>query len=146
MAATQKLGCAWRKLARVNECAIREPERSGAVPGLLLDATEMWVHTAERLRDTADQLFNLHTDVLEGIVSGELVPEQEPARAPRRRIILAPRPVPIRAFLAVRQPRVVERISPILRRRRRIPRPAAIRVPRRTLLGRAPPVTSTCAL
>jgi hypothetical protein len=148
MAATQKLGCAWRKLGQVNECAIREPERSGAVPGLLLDATEMWVHTAERLRDTADQLFDLHADVLDGIVSGELVPEQEPERAPRRPriIILKPRPMPIRAFLAVRPRRVAERISPLLQRRRRILRPAAIRVPRRTLLGRAPPVSSTCAL
>ena len=150
MAATQKLDCAWRKLALMNERAIREPERSGPVPALLLDATETWVETATLLRDTADQLFNLHEDVLHGIESGELVPEQEPEpeRAPRRPriIVLAPRPTPIRAFLAVRQPRVVERIGPILRRRRRIARPAAVRVPRRTLLGRAPPVSPACTL
>lgn len=144
--ASQKLECARRKLAQVREYAMREPERSLAVPALLLDVTQKWVDMAGLLQDTADQLFDLHEEVLEGIVSGELVPEQDPQHAPRRRIILAPRPVPIRAFLAVRQPRVVERISPILRRRRRIPRPAAIRVPRRTLLGRAPPVSSTCAL
>ncbi|HEX6158791.1 MAG TPA: hypothetical protein VF111_01410, partial [Thermoanaerobaculia bacterium] len=61
--------------------------------------------------------------------------------APRRvRIRVAPRPGAIRAFLLRRQPRVVDRIAPILRRRRRTPRPAAVRVPHRSLLGRAPPL------
>ena len=146
VAASQKLQTAARKLAEVNEWILREPERSRHAPPLLVCATECWVDTAELLQDAADQLVSLQQAVLEGLESGELVPEPESAPRRPRIIILMPRPMPIRAFLAVRQPRVANRIGPILRRRRRILRPAAIRVPRRTLLGRAPPVSSTCAL
>ncbi len=143
--ASRKLECAARKLAQIQESIVREPERSCGVPDVLVRATEMWVFTAELLRDTSNELFSLQADVLEALRSGVLMPE-EPEPAPRRRIILESRPVPIRAFLALRQARVKDRIGPILRRRRRTPRPAAVRVPRRNTLGRAPPLSSTCAL
>ncbi len=146
MTAARKLECAARKLAQIQESIDLEPERSCGVPDLLVRTTEMWVFTAELLWDTSNELFSMQADLLEALRSGVLVAEQEPEPPPRRRIIVKPRPVPIRAFLLARQPRVKERINPILRRRRRTPRPAAVRVPRRNTLGRAPPLLSTCAL
>lgn len=137
--ASRRLQRAVVQLAATNECVARAPEEAAAAPELLLHATERWMQVTVWLQDAADDVFSLHTDVLNGLETGRLVPE-------RARIRLAPRPVPIRAFLVLRQARVVDRISPLLRRRRRTPRPAAIRVPHRSLLGRAPPFSPVCLL
>jgi hypothetical protein len=82
-------------------------------------------------------------DVLGGLSTGELVPERPSDGRPR--IILTPRALFVRAFLVTRQPRVSDRITPVLLRRRRTPRPAEVRVPRRNLQGRAPPLSLICA-
>jgi len=130
-------------LAEVNACIAREPEKASDVPELLIMATERWVVMADWLRESSDKVCNLQHEILEGVQTGAIVPERVGDSRPR--IILAPRPVPIRAFLLLRQRRVVDRIAPLLRRRRRTPRPAALRVPRRSVLGRAPPL-SLCLL
>jgi ribosomal protein L20 len=142
--ASSRLGKAARELAEVNACIAREPEKASDVPELLVMAAERWAFMAEWLSESADQVFTTHENVLEGLETGALVPERPEGSRPR--IILAPRPVPIRAFLLLRQPRVAHRIAPLLNRRRRTPRPAAVRVPRRNVLGRAPPLVSVCLL
>lgn len=136
--ASARLERAARELAETNQCIVREPEQSALVPELLEHAAERFLGIAGWLQQTSDFVFQLQKDVLHGLATGELVPESPAERRPRIR--LTPRPAPVRAFLRLRQPRVVDRITPILRRRRRTPRPAAVRVPRRSLLGRAPPL------
>jgi hypothetical protein len=90
-------------------------------------------------------------EIINGVASGEVVPE-DPSEVqalgrPRRRIIVrAPRPHFVRAFLASRQRRVADRITPVLLRRRRSPLPAEVRVPRPCLRDRAPPLASLCSL
>jgi hypothetical protein len=142
--ASVRLGRAARALAETNECLGRDPECAPDLPQLLIEAAQRWVFTAAWLQDAAHAVFTLHADVLEGIALGTLIPERPRERRPR--IILAPRPAPVRAFLAARQPRAADRISPVLRRRRRTPRPAAVSVPRRTAQGRAPPLSLVCPL
>jgi hypothetical protein len=137
--ASARLARAARELAETNECVAREPERATAVPDMLVHATERWMEVAILLQRASIDVSSLHEEVLLGLATGALVPERPAGRRPR--IVLAPRPVSaIRAFLLLRQVRVVDRIAPLLRRRRRTPRPAAVRVPRRNLLGRAPPL------
>ncbi len=131
-----RLGRAVHELAETHECLVREPQ--ALAPELLVHTTQRWVETATRLHEAADGVVLLHEGILHGLQAGTFVPEQPAERRPR--IILAPRPVAMRAFLLRRQPRVVDRIAPVLRRRRRTPRPASVRVPRRSLLGRAPPL------
>jgi hypothetical protein len=160
-----------RALHQVNVAARQYDEAEG----LLIEATEAFGHAPPELLDgeaaellematerchTVRQYIHVavqevllgHTEISDGVASGELVPE-DPSQElsedrPRRRVIVTtPRPLFVRAFLAVRrQPRVSDRIAPVLRRRRRTPLPAEVRVPRRNLLGRAPPLSSTCAL
>jgi hypothetical protein len=133
-----------RELAEVNACIAREPENAGEVPELLVEAAERWAFMAEWLSESVDRVFTIQEEVLDGLETGTLVPERPADRRPR--IVLAPRPVPIRAFLLLRQLRVADRITPVLNRRRRTPRPAAVRVPRPNVLGRAPPLFSVCLL
>jgi hypothetical protein len=142
--ASARLVRAAQELVATNECLGRHPDETMLVPELLVHTTGRWLETMTWLREAADDVFSLHEDVLLGLETGVLVPEQPAKRRPR--IILAPRPVAMRAFLRRRQPRVVDRIAPILRRRRRTPRPAYVRVPQRNLLGRAPPLFSTSLL
>jgi hypothetical protein len=142
--ASSLLKRAARDLAEVNACIAREPEKAGDVPELLIQATERWLFMTTWLAESADHVFTLHEEVLDGLRTGAIVPER--SAFPRPRIALAPRPVPIRAFLLLRQPHVADRIAPLLQRRRRTPRPAALRVPRPSVLGRAPPLFSDCLL
>jgi hypothetical protein len=142
--ASSRLEWALRELAEVNECIAREPETGAEVPGFLLEATEHWAFMTGWLCESADEIFARHQDVLDGLLTGALVPERPADRRPR--IILAPRPVPIRAFLLRRQPRVADRIAPLLRRRRRTPRPRDLRVPQPASFGRAPPLFFDCLL
>jgi Tfp pilus assembly protein PilX len=139
--AQARLVRAAQELAAANECLVREPDETELVPELLVHNAQRCLEITVWLQETADGLFSLHEDVLLGLETGTLVPEPEqPAERRRPRIILAPRPASMRAFLLLRQPRVVDRIAPILRRRRRTPRPAALQVPQPSLLGRAPPL------
>lgn len=140
--ASVRLSRAAQALAETRACIAREPERAGEAPELLVRATARWIMTARQLDQAANEVFALHEEVLDGLASGTLVPEPPAARRPR--IILAPRPVPVRAFLAARQPRVTDRISPLLQRRRRTPGPAALSVPPPTSQGRAPPFSPIC--
>ena len=140
--ASARLVRAAEEIAETNECIGREPERAGGAPELLIQTTERWVFTTQCLSTAAGEIFALHATVLHGLETGTLVPERPAERRPR--IILAPRPVPVRAFLRARRRRATDRISPVLQRRRRTPRPAAVKVPRRTSQGRAPPLFSVC--
>jgi len=142
--ASARLTRAALQLAEANECIARDPESAAGATELLAEAMERWIFTARQLSELADHMFALHDKVLEGLESGAFPPELPPGRRPR--IILAPRPVPIRAFLAARRSRVTDRISAVLRRRRRTPRPAALSVPPRTAQGRAPPFSPLCPL
>lgn len=136
--ASEWLVRAARQIAWMDECLARDPEHSDDVPQLLAEAAASWVYVANWLGEVAGDVFAFHREVLTGLENGTLVPE--PAGG-RPRIVLAPRPVPVRAFLRLRQPRVIDRIAPILRRRRRT-RPAALHVPPDTDQGRAPPLPS----
>lgn len=143
--AARKLTRAAVELGITNECIARQPELSGPVPALLIQATERWLAVATLLNEVSAEVNALHEEVCEGLESGEYVPE----RADRRLIeILVPREIAVRAFLAsrTRRPRAADRIAPLLQRRRRTPRPAALSVPPRTAQGRAPPLFSICAL
>ena len=135
--ASARLEWAMQYMAELNACIANDPKTPRDIPRLLTEATESWLFLTGWLVEVADDLFSLQNDVLEGLKTGELVPEPERPRRPR--IVLAPRPVPIRDFLVNRQHRAADRIASLLRRRRRTPRPAGLRVPRRSVLGRAPP-------
>jgi hypothetical protein len=134
--ATVRLGWAARNLVELTACVGGE---TAQVPEMVVNATERWVSTAARLAEAANEVFAMHGSVLDGLQTGALVPERPADRRPR--IVLVPRPVPVRAFLRLRQPRVRDRIGPVLLRRRRTPRPAAVTVPRPSVLGRAPPLS-----
>lgn len=142
--ASARLGQAAKGLAKVNECIARSPGRAAGAPELLLEATDRFILVARWLHGTATQLFDLRDDLIHRVQSGELVPEPPPQ--PRRHNPLVPRPVPVRAFLRNRLPRVIQRISAVLKRRRRSRLPASLRVPRRTSQGRAPPLVPVCLL
>jgi hypothetical protein len=111
---------------------------------IFVQSTLRWVELAAVLNAAAREVSALHNSVLDGLENGTLVPERATGRRPR--IILAPRPAPVCAFLRLRQPRLVDRLGPFLRRRGRTPRPAALRVPHRPTLGRAPPLSLVAAL
>ena len=140
---TASLGLAEAKhqLAIARECLSRDPEQQkGDAADILALATEHWEAVANHIHVAVADAMAVQVQVLAGLKSGELVPERPSDHRPR--IILAPRPVPVRAFLAARQPYVAQRITPLLRRRRRTPRPAEIQVPKPSVLGRAPPLSS----
>ncbi len=142
--AGDRLARAAARLAEAHECIARNPDSADGAPAFLIEATARLIQVGLWLNETADQVFTLHEDVLHGLETGELVPEQPAQR--RRRIVLVPRLAPVRAFLRARLPRVVDRISAILQRRRRTRLPASLRVPRRTSQGRAPPLFPVCLL
>jgi hypothetical protein len=143
--ASLRLADARRELAEANEALEREPEQQrGDVPEIMELAAARCQAVAEYIPVTVNELVLARLQVLGGLATGELVPEAP--SEDRRRIVLTPRPLFVRAFLTSRQPRVSDRIAPVLCRRRRTPRPAEVRVPRRNVRGRAPPLSSTCAL
>jgi hypothetical protein len=138
---------AMRDLARTNAWIARDPQNNEDLPELLTETTESWIWVAEWLQEVTEDVFRRHAEILRALRTGELAPEEpEPPAARRPRIVRAPRPAAMRAFLRRRMPRVVDRIASILERRRRTPRPASIRVPGRNLQGRAPPFFSNCPL
>lgn len=144
--AARRLGRAAQAIAEATECLARHPEDVTGTPPYLVHAARRVVEVGLLLGATSDQVFGLHEDLLQGLRNGELVPEPSAFERRRPRIILAPRPAPVRAFLRARQPRIVDRISALLQRRRRTRLPASLRVPRRTSQGRAPPLFPVCLL
>jgi hypothetical protein len=131
------------ELGVTTQCMVRQPELSGPVPELLLQATERWIAVAALLSEVSAEVDALHKEVCEAFERGELVPDPADRRLS---FVYAPRIPEAREFLTAREPRAVDRIAAILQRRRRTPRPAALDVPPRTAQGRAPPLFSTCAL
>ncbi|HYC90288.1 MAG TPA: hypothetical protein VEO54_13815 [Thermoanaerobaculia bacterium] len=152
--ATRQYAEAERFLVEATEAFAQAPPEllDGEAAELLEMATERCHTVGQYIHVAAQEVLLAHTEIFDGVASGELVPEEPsqelPEDRPRRRVIvITPRPLFVRAFLAARrQPRVGDRIAPLLRRRRRTLLPAEVRVPRRNLLGRAPPLSSTCAL
>ncbi|HEY0143820.1 MAG TPA: hypothetical protein VGF48_23235 [Thermoanaerobaculia bacterium] len=143
--ASLRLLHAQRQLAEATEALSREPDQlRGEVPRIMKLAAARCEAVAHYIPITVQEVVLAQVVVLGGLTTGELVPERPGDDRPR--IVITPRPLFVRAFLSIRQPRVSERITPALLRRRRTPRPAEIRVPHRTLQGRAPPLSSTCAL
>ncbi len=151
--ASQKHAEAKRNLAEAAEAVGRVPElESGDAPILLELASERCQKVQQYIYVAANEILLGNVEIFDGVASGEVVPEDpsedDPsAERPRRRVIvIRHRPLFVRAFLALRQPRVADRIAPVLRRRRQTLLPAEVRVPRRNLLGRAPPLSSICLL
>ena len=134
-----------RELAEAREALSRMPVHArGDAPEILELASERWRAACHWLQYVLREVALRQVEVLAGLACGELVPEHPSDSRPR--IAVTPRPLQVRAFLASRQHRAADRITSILRRRRRTPRPAALSVPPRTSQGRAPPFSSTCAL
>ena len=143
--ASARIGRAAQQIEAMRVSALRDPRDIEQVPQLLVESFARWASMCVQLTAVAGEVTALHHSVTEGVQSGALVPERE--ALPRPRIILiVPSPAPVRAFLELRRPCVSDRISPLLRRRRRTPRPASIRVPHRPTLGRAPPLSPCAAL
>ena len=157
--ALHQVTVAAKQYAQAERFVIEATEAVENAPPELLDddaaelvemATERCHTVQQYIYVAANEVLLGHTEIYNGVQSGELIPE-DPQDAllddrPRRRVIRH-NPLFVRAFLAARrQPRVSDRINPVLRRRRRTLLPAEVRVPRRNLLGRAPPLSSTCAL
>jgi hypothetical protein len=142
--ASERLTRAAAQFVATSECLGRAPEDGEGVPELLIQATERWILVAGWLEGVANDLFTMQEEVLHGLETGTLAAERPAARRPR--IVRTPRPALIRALLRRRRARLANRIGPLLRRRGRTPRPAALRVPQRSILGRAPPLSPICLL
>ena len=138
--ASLRLLHARRELAAASEALGRVPERQcGDAPELMELAAARCQAVAQYIPIAVQGVVIAQVDVLGGLGTGELVPERPSDGRPR--IVITPRPLFVRAFLVTRQPRVSDRIQPVLLRRRRTRRPAEVRVPRRNLQGRAPPLS-----
>ena len=138
--ASLRLLDARRELAEASQALDRDPDQQrGEAPEILELAAERCRAVAKYLPIAVTGAAIAQVDILGGLSTGELVPERPSDNRPR--IVVTPRPLFVRAFLVIRQPRVSDRITPVLLRRRRTPRPAEVRVPRRNLQGRAPPLS-----
>ncbi len=141
--AARRLFAAQRELAEAQDRLDGAPEwQSGDAPELIELAAERCRAVARSILMATSEILVAQKDVMGGLATGELVPERP--SGVRRRIVITPRPIPVRAFLAARQPRAADRITAILLRRLRTPRPVEVRVPRRHLRGRAPPLSPAC--
>lgn len=140
---------AQRCLAEAAEALGHTPPelRDGEAPGLLEQAADRSQTVRRYLDVVAQEVLLGQAEIVKGVAAGELVPEDPSEDRPRRRVIvITPRPLFVRAFLAARRrQRAGDRITPVLRRRRRTRLPAEVRVPRRNLRGRAPPCPA-CSL
>ena len=138
--ASRRLIDAQRELAAAGQALVRDPEQQrGDAPEILELASARCLAVAQYIPIAVSGAMIAQVDVLGGLGTGELVPERPSDNRPR--IVITPRPLFVRAFLVTRQPRVSDRIQPVLLRRRRTRRPAEVRVPRRNLQGRAPPLS-----
>lgn len=121
--------------------------RSCDAPELLELAAERCETVHRYLHVAANEVVLGQTEIFHGVESGEVLPEDPSGNRPRRRVIvIRHNPLFVRTFLAVRRQRAADRIAPLLQRRRRTRLPAEVRVPKRSLRGRAPPLSSTCSL
>jgi hypothetical protein len=133
------------EVAKAKEALAQDPsQQRGDAPELMELVTERCEAVAESIPIAVTGAVIAQAHILEGLSTGELVPERPSDVRPR--IVITPRPLFVRAFLVTRQPRVSDRITPVLLRRRRPPRPAEVQVPRPDVQGRAPPLSSTCTL
>lgn len=138
--ASLRLIDAQRELAAAGQALERQPEQQrGEAPELMELAAARCQAVARYIPIAVGGAVLAQVDVLGGLGTGVLVPERPSDNRPR--IVITPRPLFVRAFLVFRQPRISDRITPVLLRRRRTPRPAEVRVPRRNLQGRAPPLS-----
>ena len=118
-----------REVAKANEALAQDPsQQRGDAPELMELVTARCQAVAESIPIAVTGAVIAQVDILEGLSTGELVPERPSDVRPR--IVITPRPLFVRAFLVTRQPRVSDRITPVLLRRRRTPRPAEVQVPR----------------
>jgi hypothetical protein len=143
--ATMQVDVARREVAQAKAALAQDPSQQRSDAPEIMDLVTARCEAAARyIPIAAGEAVLAHVGILEGLITGELVPERPSDTRPR--IVVTPRPLFVRAFLVIRQPRVSERITPVLLRRRRTPRPAEVQVPRPDVQGRAPPLSSTCAL
>lgn len=142
--ASIRLQRAARSLRDTARCAAGDDGVAVEVPLLLRAATQRWMAAWQFLEATQEQLFLLHEGLVEGLETGELVPE--PEKPARRRFVIAPHIVYAREFLQCRRTTARDRISSVPIRRRRPRCRATADAPRRICRGRAPPSLSTCLL
>lgn len=121
--------------------------RSGDARELLERAAERSETVHRYLYVAANEVVLGQTEIVHGLEAGEVVPEEDPSgdRPRRRVVVIRHNPLFVRTFLAARRQRAADRIAPLLQRRRRTRLPAEVRVPKRSLRGRAPPPSSTCS-
>ena len=136
------LASASRDIDAVMKSAVLAPELAADVPMLLIEMTQQWVEVARQIALLSNDLFGFHEEVLDGLKSGELVPEPPAARRPR--IIVIPRLISARAFLLHRRKSALDRIASIPARRPPAARISSTDAPRRISRGRAPPSDSIC--
>ncbi|HYI12341.1 MAG TPA: hypothetical protein VEK57_25025, partial [Thermoanaerobaculia bacterium] len=142
--AIQRLVDARRELVKATVALARDPQQQrGHAPELMENVAERCSAVAKYIPIALNEVVIAQIDLIGGLRTGELVPEKPSDSRPR--IVVTPRPLFVRAFLVTRQPRVSDRITPVLLRRRRTPRPAEVQVPRPDVQGRAPPLSLTCA-
>ena len=156
--ALRQVTVALEQHAKAERCLAEAAEALEHTPPELQDgdAAELLELAAERSETVQHYIYLAAQEVLlgqaeliDGVAAGEIEPEDPSAEdRPRRRVIVVtPRPSFVRAFLAARRrARAADRITPVLRRRRRTPLPAEVRVPSRNLRGRAPPLSPACSL
>jgi hypothetical protein len=147
--AAKQYAVAERYLAEATEAFEHTPPelRSGDAPELLERAAERCESVQLYLHVAANEVVLGQTEIFHGVASGEIVPEETSGNHPRRRVIvIRHNPLFVRTFLAARRLRVADRIAPLLQRRRRTRLPTEVQVPKRSLRGRAPPLSSTCSL
>lgn len=143
--AMRRLEQAAQSFSETTQSVVLEPEGIADAPRLLTEATGRWLLTAIALDDTSSQLCILQQDLLEDLLSGAIVPEEEqPKRLPR--IAAVPRLISARDFLLCRRKSAHDRIASIPERRRRTACRPAADAPRRISRGRAPPLVSNCLL
>jgi hypothetical protein len=123
----------------------RAPEGVPDAERLLTDAVGRWVLAAIAISQTSEQLCVVQEGLLQDVLSGEIVPEQEQPRR-RPRITTVPHLISARDFLLCRRKSAHDRIASIPARRRRTASRPAADAPRRISRGRAPPVVSNCSL
>lgn len=136
---------AGQELDEVARCLARAPELADEDTLLVVElATERFNAALKWIQFVTKEAALRQLQGIAGLALGELEPEHPSDSRPR--IAVTPRPAPVRAFLAARLPRATDRITPVLQRRRRARRPAALSVPPRTSQGRAPPLSSIASL
>jgi hypothetical protein len=143
--AMERLERAVLGLGETTESMARERRGVPDAPRLLTEATARWIVAARIIAETSDQLCIVQENLLQDVLSGAIVAEDEQPRR-RMRITGAPHLISARDFLLCRRKSAHDRIASIPARRRRTACRAAADAPRRISRGRAPPAVSHCQL